>query len=155
MYIQELTYNQIEGTDVEIVSFRGGIDMISFAEYLEEYEGISWQYFDNNYADSQANETWERYLEYLEGLNDGHFCDPRICKKGELNMATYIINEKRQSGGLSYKEYSWGEVLKFFNAPFDLENIFDLGDWYEKEYGTSFDYDVEIWRNEEGEIIEK
>lgn len=40
--------------------------MISFAEYLEEYEGISWQYFDNNYAGSQANEIWERYLEYLE-----------------------------------------------------------------------------------------
>ena len=41
--------------------------MISFGEYLEEYEGISWQYFDNNYDGSQANEIWERYLEYLEG----------------------------------------------------------------------------------------
>lgn len=66
-------------------------------------------------------------------------------------MATYIINEKRQSGGLSYKEYTWNEVLSYFKAP-DLEDISDLVGWYEKEYGTSFNYDVETWRNEDGEI---
>ena len=39
---------------------------ISFSKYLEEIEGITWEHYDNNYEGSQADEIWERYLEYLE-----------------------------------------------------------------------------------------
>lgn len=61
-------------------------------------------------------------------------------------MKTYIINEKRQAGGNSYKEYTWKEVLDWFHAPSDLVDIEDLKEWYERANEIAFDYDVELWR---------
>lgn len=62
-------------------------------------------------------------------------------------MTTFIINQNHQSGGNSYKEYTWMEVLEYFGAPEELKDIDDLKDWYEKENGLAFDYSIEQWRN--------
>lgn len=70
-------------------------------------------------------------------------------------MATFIINQNHQSGGNSYKEYTWKEVLDYFGAPEELKDIDDLKKWYERENGLSFDYSVEQWRDDNGMIIER
>ena len=36
------------------------------------------------------------------------------------NCKTYIINTIGQAGGKSYKEYTWEEVLNYFEAPEDI-----------------------------------
>lgn len=41
---------------------------MSFAEWLEEYEGITWNDFDNNYDGSSYDEVMERWEEYQETL---------------------------------------------------------------------------------------
>lgn len=71
------------------------------------------------------------------------------------DLRTFIINEKNQPGGNSYKEYTWKEVLDYFGAPEELEDADDLKEWYEKENEVSFDYVIDQWRNEAGEIIVK
>lgn len=71
------------------------------------------------------------------------------------DLRTFIINEKIQPGGNSYKEYTWKEVLDYFGAPEELEDTDDLKEWYEKENEVSFDYLIEQWRDENGEIVEK
>ena len=40
---------------------------LSFTQYLEEFEGITWNYFDNNFDGEQAEEIYERYNDYLKG----------------------------------------------------------------------------------------
>lgn len=71
------------------------------------------------------------------------------------DLRTFIINEKNQPGGNSYKEYTWKEVLDYFGAPEELEDADDLKEWCEKEEGIPFDYEIEQWRDDNGEIIEK
>lgn len=71
------------------------------------------------------------------------------------DLRTFIINEKKQPGGNSYKEYTWKEVLDYFGAPEELEDEDDLKEWCEKEDGIPFNYIIEQWRDENGEIIEK
>lgn len=71
------------------------------------------------------------------------------------DLRTFIINEKKQPGDNSYKEYTWNEVLDYFEAPEELKDEDDLKEWYEKEDGIPFDYIIEQWRDENGEIIEK
>ena len=44
---------------------------MTFSEYLEVVEGISWEYYDNNYAGVQADEVWERYVEFIEKIPVG------------------------------------------------------------------------------------
>ena len=39
---------------------------MDFAEYLEDVEGITWEYFDNNYDGKQAEEIYEAYLKYIK-----------------------------------------------------------------------------------------
>lgn len=70
-------------------------------------------------------------------------------------MKTYIINENNQPGGNSYKEYTWKEVLEWFGAPETIIDEDELIDWYQKENDTEFNYTIEQWRNENGEIIAK
>lgn len=36
----------------------------NFANYLEVVEGITWNYFDNNYSGKMADEIYERFDEY-------------------------------------------------------------------------------------------
>lgn len=38
--------------------------ILSFAEWLEEYKGITWSYFDNNYDGTSADEVFDEYDEY-------------------------------------------------------------------------------------------
>ena len=68
-------------------------------------------------------------------------------------METYLINEKKQAGGNSYKEYTWDEVLKYFLAPEDISDVDELKQWYESEEGVAFDYIITPWRNSKGEIL--
>ena len=42
------------------------MEKMNFAEYLEDVEGITWEYFDNNYDAVRADEVWERYQNYLQ-----------------------------------------------------------------------------------------
>lgn len=70
-------------------------------------------------------------------------------------MKTFILNEKNQAGGKSYKELTWVEVIEWFGAPEELADAEELAKWYEKENGIAFDYEIEQWRNENGEIIAK
>lgn len=42
------------------------MERLSFRNWLEEYYGISYEYFDNNYSGQQADEIWEAYNEYTE-----------------------------------------------------------------------------------------
>ena len=39
---------------------------LSFAEWLEEYVGVTWSYYDNNYDGRMADEVWEDYMRYCE-----------------------------------------------------------------------------------------
>lgn len=70
-------------------------------------------------------------------------------------MKTFIFNEKNQTGGNSYKEYTWKEVLEWFGAPADIADKEELADWYQNENEIPFDYIIEPWRDENGEIITK
>ena len=38
------------------------------------------------------------------------------------NTTTYIINSKGYPGGISRKEYTWKEVLEFFNVEEPIDN---------------------------------
>lgn len=68
-------------------------------------------------------------------------------------MKTFILNEKNQAGGKSYKEFTWKEVLEWFGAPAELTDAEELAEWYQKENESAFDYIIEPWRDENGEII--
>ena len=70
---------------------------------------------------------------------------------------TFIINEKNPAGGKSYKEYTWKEVLEWFAAPEDLDDVEELAGWYEKEMEMAFNYDVELWHtyDDNGNCIKK
>ena len=46
-------------------------------------------------------------------------------------------------------------MLDYFGAPEELEDEDNLKEWYERENEISFDYVIEQWRNEAGELIEK
>ncbi len=70
------------------------------------------------------------------------------------DLRTFILNEKNQPGGNSYKEYTWKEVLNYFGAPEELEDADDLKEWCEKEDEIPFNYIIEQWRDENGKIIE-
>lgn len=69
---------------------------------------------------------------------------------------TFIINEKNPAGGKSYKEYTWKEVLEWFDAPEDLADVEELAGWYEKEMEMAFNYDVKHWHtyNDNGMITD-
>lgn len=64
-------------------------------------------------------------------------------------MKTFIINEKNQAGGNSYKEYTWKEVLEWFGAPENLADVEELAEWFQKENEMAFNYIVEEWRDRE------
>ena len=53
------------------------------------------------------------------------------------DLRTFIINEKKQPGGNSYKEYTWNEVLDYFEAPEELKDEDKRNDVFEPNY-----YDV-------------
>lgn len=40
-------------------------ERMSFAEYLEEVEGVTWAYFDNNFDAERADKAWKEYQAYL------------------------------------------------------------------------------------------
>lgn len=42
------------------------IDKISFAQWLEDFEGISYEYFDNNYDGTMYDEVMERWEKFEE-----------------------------------------------------------------------------------------
>lgn len=50
--------------NIEIPNTKG---KLSFPDWLEEYQDISWGYFDNNYSGQMADEMYDEYNVYLYG----------------------------------------------------------------------------------------
>lgn len=61
----------------------------------------------------------------------------------EAEEPTFIINTIRPAGGKSYKRYTWKEVLEWFSAPEDIEDIADLESWIEQDTGLACQYLIE------------
>lgn len=66
--------------------------------------------------------------------------------KNLKNCKTYIISDKYLHGGRSYREYTWEQVLEYFEAPNDIDSIDDLVDWIEKHDGIACQYLIEEWQ---------
>lgn len=64
--------------------------------------------------------------------------------KNLKNCTTYTINEKGYPGGINTHEYTWEEVLEFYEAPEDIKTIDELVSYCEDIDGHAF-----------GDIIEK
>ena len=94
---------------------------MSFREYLEEIEGIDWEYYDNNYDGIQADEIWDRYINYLDS---NHSIDKEFVEQKSI---TDIFNSNDIAGELialkesgQYKEEPYATVLK---EVWDLINV--------------------------------
>lgn len=61
------------------------------------------------------------------------------------NTTTYIINSKGYPGGISRKEYTWKEVLEFFNVEEPIDSIKDLKEYLMQRDGDN-DYIIEKWQ---------
>lgn len=66
--------------------------------------------------------------------------------KNLKNCKTYIINDKDLCGGRSYREYTWEQVIEYFEAPNDIDSIDDLVDWIEDRDGIACQYLIEEWQ---------
>lgn len=62
------------------------------------------------------------------------------------NCKTYLINDRALCGGKSYREYTWEQVLEYFEAPMDIDSIDDLVDWIEDRDGIACQYLIEEWQ---------
>lgn len=60
-------------------------------------------------------------------------------------MKRFLIYDKALHGGISYKLYTWEEVLHYFDAPEDITSIDELIDYVEHEDGHAIMYTIEPW----------
>lgn len=61
------------------------------------------------------------------------------------NCKTYLINDKALCGGRHYLEYTWEQVLDYFDAQKDIDSIDDLVTWLERD-GMACEYLIEEWQ---------
>ena len=65
--------------------------------------------------------------------------------KKYINCKTYIIDAKGSCGRQhDFTEYTWIEVLDFFNAPCDIDSISELIEWIERD-GKECMYLIKEW----------
>ena len=61
------------------------------------------------------------------------------------NCKNYLINDRALCGGKNYREYTWEQVLEYFEAPKDIDSIEDLVDWLESD-GMACSYLIEEYQ---------